>query len=991
MRSVWDDDPPADEIKGLHVLVSRVRAATAPHVIERTVSGYRLGLAREEVDVLARADLELQAREALARQDGAAASATARDALTLGPSETADRILAIVQSRSGEHAAALPTLRNQAAAHPADEELLACLLRSEAAVHGPAAALDRYEHHRAVLADRFGSDPGPILHEVHRELLAADRPMRTGLRFDSTPLLGRDEDIAALRALVNDVPVTSVVGTGGLGKTRLAQVLATMSERPFVSVVEFSGIAAAEDVVGVVASVLGIRDSPVDRHRLTSQQRADVCSRIAQHLDGVPALLILDNCEHVADAVADLVAFLVATSRTLRVLVTSRAPLGIAAERVYPLDQLDLSHAVELFRQRALAVRPTALLDEDLVTELVTRLDGLPLAIELAAAKVRVMSVPDILRRVTNRFALLRGGDRSAPDRHQTLHAVIEWSWNLLDVTGRRALMYLSLFHDGFSLDTAEWMLGPDAVAVLEDLVTQSLLSIVESGTHLRYRMLETVREFGRMQLADSGEKAAAGEAQRAWARTYADTQFRGLYGPDEIAAVGALRAETGNLTDVLRQALTAADRDTAVTILAALGSFWSMEGEHVRVMTFFDAIEPLMMDWTPPGHLVEATRAMLSILLMHTFLMHTGVGVRIELPHSRRVFQELGPKSEFPAVTGISTVLMEIDAGGLEETRERIEQLCHDPDPHVAMQASVLLAQTLENEGAPEAAARHMAEALSLSEADDGSWVRASKQIMLAQLHAQLGRYAEAAPHARDALPDLDRLEATDHAVMGRLVLAVQAIHDADLDQAEQLLAWIDQLKRSRVDFSLPALVEAELRRARGHLHEALACYRTGIAGLNEVAMPGHRQLTGLEPWSLLGESAGLVFCALHDFDREGSDLWKTLRTKVPRALAADQMRHDYPVLGMTLFALGSWGLFQDELRPSDAVRLLVLADRFAYNRMLPSMVWENVADPAERRAPGWLAHLQREYGSRHGPALLDEARTVVAELFGGVSATEA
>ena len=156
-------------------------------------------------------------------------------------------------------------------------------------------------------------------------------------------------------------------------------------------------------------------------------------ARIAQRLGQSPSLLILDNCEHVIGAVAELAAYLVAVAADLRVLTTSRAPLAIAAEHVYLLGELDVVDAAALFRERALAVRPDARLPDDVVAQIVARLDGLPLAIELAAAKARAMAVEEIDRRLEDRFALLRGGDRSAPDRHQTLLAVIDWSWNLLD------------------------------------------------------------------------------------------------------------------------------------------------------------------------------------------------------------------------------------------------------------------------------------------------------------------------------------------------------------------------------------------------------------------------------------------------------------------------------------------------------------------------------------------------------------------------------
>ena len=355
---------------------------------------------------------------------------------------------------------------------------MAALLRSTAAVHGAPAALEGYERHREELADRLGVDPGPALQALHGELLASDRPVREGLRFEATSLVGRDEDIRALRAAVREARVTSILGPGGLGKTRLAHLLGREAEQPVVHFVELVGVASPEDVVGEVGSALGVRDSVSGRRVLTAEQRNDVRARIAQLLDQAPTLLILDNCEHVVEAVADLVAFLVASCRELRVVTTTRAPLAIAAERVFALGQLSEDSAADLFAQRASAARPGVPLDDEAVRRVVRRLDGLPLAIELAAAKVRVMSVEDIDRRLDDRFALLRGGDRSAPDRHQTLIAVIDWSWNLLTEAERRALRWLSVFPDGFRLAGAGELLGCDALDLVQSLVDQSLLSV---------------------------------------------------------------------------------------------------------------------------------------------------------------------------------------------------------------------------------------------------------------------------------------------------------------------------------------------------------------------------------------------------------------------------------------------------------------------------------------------------------------------------------
>ena len=329
--------------------------------------------------------------------------------------------------------------------------------------------------------------------------------------------------------------------------------------------------------------MLGVRDSVSGRRVLTAEERADVRARIAQRLGQSPSLLVLDNCEHLIEGVAELVAFLVSTTAELRVLTTSRAPLAIAAERVYLLGQLEVSDAAQLFCERALAARPTARLSEDVVASIVGRLDGLPLAIELAAAKVRAMSVEEIDERLENRFALLRGGDRSAPDRHQTLLAVIDWSWNLLDDGGRRALRRLALFHDGLSLEAAREVLGDDAVDAVQGLVDQSLLSVRETPTGLRYRMLETVREFGRMQLVDAGEDAEARDALRRWATAYARLYGARLPSSEQLAAIDALSAEEVNLADELRGAITGRDVASLVQLLAALGIFWAIRGEHAR------------------------------------------------------------------------------------------------------------------------------------------------------------------------------------------------------------------------------------------------------------------------------------------------------------------------------------------------------------------------------------------------------------------------
>ncbi|NRQ30245.1 transcriptional regulator [Nonomuraea sp. NN258] len=1002
VEELWSEESPANPTKALQVVVSRTRAATHPDVVVRTARGYRLGLPADQVDALLLASLAGQAREALGGGDTAVARRRAEEAVALvasgfepssGPLadvradaakalEEARRVLAVARSRDGDHAGALPLLEEYASVRPHDEELLACLLRSEAAVRGVASALERFERYRADLAEHLGADPGPELTRVHAALLAADRPVREGILYDGSSLLGRDDDIRSVHALLQTGRVVSIVGAGGLGKTRLAHVVGRNAAQPVAHFVELVAVSSPEGVVGEVGSALGVRDSVTARRVLTPQQRSDVRSRIAGHLDQVPSLLILDNCEHVIEAVADLVAFLVANTRDLRVLTTSRAPLSIPAERVHQLGELATGDSVELFGQRATAARPGVRLEEEAVREIVTRLDGLPLAIELAAAKVRVMSVEEIRRRLADRFALLRGGNRSAPDRHQTLLAVIDWSWNLLDEQERRALRRMSLFGDGFTLETAEHVLGPGALQAVHALTEQSLLSVRENAFGLRYRMLETVREFGLMRLAEAGEEAQARTAQQTWATEYGMRHAAALFGADQFAAVDALRAEEGNLADLLRRALAEGDPAMAVRLMSAVGPLWSVRGDHPRIIALGEALTQTITGWFPPPELEDLTRVTLLIMLMNLMVItdshHQLRDLLARLPDRDTTDRRL---------TAMTRVTMASDPANGESALRRLTELSQSTDHDLALFAGQMLTHALENTGDTAGAAAVAERTLALTGDDDGPWTRAIMRATLAHLAMQAGDPERAAGHARAALPVMIRIGATDDEAQLRAIMMYLAIQSGDLATAEAELAELMRINESEAVQGGLAIIPAcaaELALARGDVALALSEYRLAVQRARDLRLAGLPK-TGVEPWVMVAASVALT---VHAYHAGPADLWfgeELFATQY--ALLRDEVLSeantflDYPVAGMTLFSLGAWGLLRGALPPRVAIRLLVLAERFSYNQMMASMAFERIEPHAESAVPGLIAAVRAEYGDRRGHDLLGEARRALRD----------
>ncbi|MFZ2015996.1 MAG: BTAD domain-containing putative transcriptional regulator [Nocardioides sp.] len=999
VEEVWGDHPPAAPAKALQVQVSRVRAQCGSAVIERYDGGYRLGLPDEAVDVWWAGALAHRGRARLGHDvAGALADATTADDLLRATTITdGDGPLAVLRtrtlalwlgvtrtrglalSRSGRDDEALEPLTEVHRRERDDVEVLVALLRSEAAAVGTPAALDRYDAYRADVADRLGVDPDPDLKRLHRELLATDEPVRSGVRYDADDLLGRSHDLAELRALVRTGRLVSILGPGGLGKTRIAHVLAREASQPRVHFVELVGVSAGDDVVSEVGSALGVRNSVTRRRTLTPAQLADIRARIAQDLDTVPTLLVLDNCEHVLDAVASLVAYLLVTTRDLRVVTTSRAPLGIAAERVFPLSQLAPTDGAELFRRRASAVRPDAELPDDVVDDIVARLDGLPLAVELAAARVRTMSVDEVRRALDDRFTLLRGHDRSAPARHQTLIAVIAWSWDLLSTEEQRALAWLSVFHDGFTLEAATSVLGIAAPDLVEALVDQSLLTVVEHDGSTRHRMLETVREYGVRRLADAGAVDDARAAQTRWAVDVAARVRPEVFGPGQLEAMDLLTEEEGNLTEVLRRLLVAGDAAPAASLLAAQGYLWAMTGNHPRFFAIADLAQQVLVGWDPPADLVQVTLEALSLLLVHVGFVRPD-----DVDDLAAMMDRLGEPAQ-PWARVVGGVFASPGASVSDRTAAALA-LVDDPDPQAALMAWQWASVLAENQGELDDARTFAEKALAAVDDSTTPWQVATLHTQLAMLDLSAGLHRESAGHALIAVPMLERLHADDDATSMRVSIALSALHDGALDEAERLLAKAGEPQPHDVTGALVALaVRAELLHARGHHDAALHIWREAVARMRAVRFPGAE--TGSQgPWVLVALGTALTAHVRFAETPAQLDATAELATDTLASVAAlmdgSEAAIDYPVTGGALAGLAAWQLTTDGGGREAGARLLALAHSFGYNRWFPVLAWEPLASYAEAAAPDRLASWIETYGDRRGRDLRGEVADVLGRL---------
>ncbi|MCZ4118081.1 AfsR/SARP family transcriptional regulator [Streptomyces sp. H39-S7] len=666
---LYGEEPPAGVANALQSQVSRLR-----HVLRQPIefgpAGYRLVIDPDDVDAHRFERLGSQGREALAAGDPARAAALLREALELwrGPalvdvgdapfaqpqvtrleelrvSAAEDRMEA--ELALGSHRELVAGLRELVDAHPLRERLRGQLMRALYGSGRQSEALEAYEAARGELAETLGADPGPELAAVHLAVLRGDAgltpavhahvprgtsPESAGPRFalptQLTSFVGRDEELDRIGAQLSEGRLVTLIGPGGAGKTRIAVEAAGRygGEACFV---ELAGLTDAAEVPHAIQGALGLREAGV---MPGAGPAPDPVARVTAALAGRPLLLVLDNCEHVVGEIAKIVGQLLGDCGDLRVLATTREPLGIPGETLCPIPPLRLpppgtDHvralafpAVRLFTERAVAVQPEFELaaDLDAVLRLCTALDGLPLAIELAAARLRSMSASEIASRLgalsapeqgeygpgirpDERFRLLSRGSRTAQPRQKTLRGVVDWSWDLLTESERAVLRRVSVFAGGWTLEAAEAVCtdpeenegatpeaGVDAFDVLDlidSLVDKSLVVAhrPEGADGVRYRMLETIRAYGAERLAEAGETAALRRAHARYFLGVAAAAEPHLRRSEQLDWLRRLAADQDNLHAALRRRVEEGDVTTALRLLAPLSTYWLLRGVRLE------------------------------------------------------------------------------------------------------------------------------------------------------------------------------------------------------------------------------------------------------------------------------------------------------------------------------------------------------------------------------------------------------------------------
>ncbi|MFI6534261.1 BTAD domain-containing putative transcriptional regulator [Nonomuraea sp. NPDC050547] len=861
IAGVWADRPPDGVANALQALVSRLRAALGKNPVRQLIvaepAGYRLVAGPDQVDAHRFAVLAREGQARLAEGDAATAAGVLREALALwrGPAladladlevvaayvarldhlrlaAAEDRIEADL--RLGRPADALDGLAGLLAAHPLRERLHGLRMR---ALHGAGRrveALAAYESARRAFRDTLGADPSPELARIHLNLLRDEpaarteepRERRTGnLRARLTSFVGRDRDVAHIGDLLGRHRLVTVLGPGGAGKTRLAvEAAAALAPPGGAWLVDLAG---AADVAQAVSAALDLRDGT----RFPGPELP--IERLVRLIGDHEPLIVLDNCEHVIAAAAEVAERVLADCPGVRVLATSREPLAVTGETSWAVPPLELPPpgaedpgayaAVRLFADRAAAVRPGYAPDAAeaaAVVRICRALDGLPLAIELAAARMRSLGAGEVAARLGDRFSLLTSGSRTAQPRHQTLRAVVSWSWDLLPEPERELAARMSVFAGGATLEAVERVCAAD-LEPLTRLVDKSLV-VFESG---RYRMLETIRAFAAEHLPEADRIR---RAHAAYYLRFAEDAEPGLRAAGQLRHLAALTAEHDNLDAALRWCVAAAAADpeageTALRLVGALGWYWWLRGSRLEGAQ--RSAEALAAASRAPARLRAVGLAVHGINAVGAALPWEET--RAALVRARRLG---GPGHPLVALAMPMFILY----GGAQQASQETGDLLNHADPWVVASGHLMAGLLSYYSGHIGSCEADLRAALTGYRAVGDRWGISSALAAVGDLHVLRGEVHQGIEVMGEALEVMRTLGSVEDTPYLRARLAIALDLAGDRTRAERHLAEVADLVvrfGDRVGEAGVTAAQGDLARRDGDLATALACYGRAMA----------------------------------------------------------------------------------------------------------------------------------------------------------------
>jgi predicted ATPase/DNA-binding SARP family transcriptional activator len=864
--SVWGETPPASASSLLQVYVSQLRKALpAPARIATFGSGYALVLDEGSLDAAEFERLLREGKEAMSDGNPALAASVLARALALWRGQAygelayeefaraeADRLeelhLVCIEARLeaglalGQQDDLLPELQSLALAHPLRERVQAQLMLALYRCGRQTEALDLFREFRRRLREDLGVEPGSELHDLQRRILQHDDTLTVQANAIEQPavlpappnaLLGRERELDELRQLLLRERVRLIVltGAGGSGKTRLALEAARQTSASFANGACFVDLAPLRDpelVPRTIMSALAIEQAPADPFETL---RTVLASR--------ELLVLLDNAEHL-QAAAPIYTRLLAQAPRLTLLVTSRVVLHLSGEHVYPVEPLAADAAKALFRERAREAEPRfqpTMSDERTIEQICTRLDGLPLAIELAAGHIRTLTPTELVKRLEPRLPLLAGGPRDLPARQQTLRATLAWSYDLLAEDQQQALARLAVFAGGCSLEAAQAVCGTK-LETLAALVDHNLVQRIATPDESRYRMLETIHEYALERL---GEMPEANAIKRRHAEFCLHVAQSANLNPGKLAPGGQhlaiANAEQDNVRAALSWAIRTGSIELALRLVIAMDMFWTANDPREGTRWFAALLDHPQARAIGPDLRAHALRGYGSSFSL------AGDGDAAELlwEQSLALFEELGDEHGRAVLLhrlGISAMWK----GDLERARALVEesQAIHERSDN-RWERIFGLAQTVGTLGAIARDAGEQQRAAELIERSAAMgrevgvpWWESGMLAELACLSLQAGRVDDAERSARQSLDLAEEIRDRAGRVFGVGLLATVAAQRRQLERAGSLWGAIEHED-----------AVAPLGGWRRHRHECEVLIREAAGPEFETACAEGRTLT--------------------------------------------------------------------------------------------------------------------------------------------------